>query len=825
MRIDDVWHDVRYALRTLSRARAFSAVIISTLALGMGAAIGVFAVINATLLADLPYPEANRLVMLSTDRGQFFSRPAFRRLKTNPAGLELPAATESQPMVLTSSAMPERLWVQRISIEMTRLLGLTDVNRPILGRLYDTDQTKAEHEVLLTHRAWRNRFGARPGVLGESVTLDGITRQIVGVLGPRVDLFPESEFLLPLNENDGLFAYNATHRTLQIFGRLPDGLAAADMTARLAPFFRSLPASPRGQVEFVQDRVVQGFRTTLLTMWLAALFVLLVCCLNFATLLSTRFWARGSEFALRVRLGATEGRLVRQLVTEGILVSIAGGIAGVLLAWMTRGILVKALTNDAMTAATITFDAWLIAAVAFSCAAIGILFTLKTARQVSATSLSPAGGRPVMPRRRIVSAVHVAAAMVLVGTSAALIQSLARLQTFEVGYDVDDTVTVRVDLPPDTTKDTAAIAEFVGRAQAALAAIPGIERVSATSALPHVTSSGYLVLFQLEQEPPYEITPEPAPLGAPPLPPPPPPPPSAPPSERYAVYHRALSFVTTPGFFQTMGIPVVRGRSFADSDDASAERVAIINEAFARRYFAHTDPLFKRIRRNPRSEWMTVVGVVRDIRRSSMYDQARAEFYRPYEQMTNESSGSAFEGPVNRVALVAKTERSADDVNPAIRSALFSLDRQAIVAEVSTLRAGLDARLEERRNLLRLFVALSSLTLVLAATGVYGVTNYFVRQRLPELGVRAALGATRRQLIWLPMRDSVVVLAMGLPIGLLCSVVTVALVRPFLPDVQPYDWSVLFKAASVLAGCVGIAAYVAARRGALADPVVYMNAG
>jgi hypothetical protein len=503
----------------------------------------------------------------------------------------------------------------------------------------------------------------------------------------------------------------------------------------------------------------------------------------------------------------------------------------VLLAWLAREILVKALTNDAVSSAAVTFDWKVIAAVGLACAGIGVLFTLKTARQVSSASVSPAGGRPALPRRRIISAMQVTAAMMLIGTSAALIQSLARLQSFDVGYDVDDAVTVRFDLPTGSWADIKAIAEFVGRTQEAISAIPGVRRVSATSALPHSTTSNQFAFFQLEHEPSYVLDePEPVPLGSPPLPPPPPPPPppllGEPAEKGWTNFHRALSFATAPGFFQTMGIPVLQGRDFSDSDHASSERVVIINEAFARRYFANENPLSKRLRPNPRGEWMTVVGVVGNVRRSSLDDRVRSEFYRPYRQSVGHASfGYPFLTPVNRVAFVVKTQLSPPEIGRAIRPAVFGIDRNLTIAELSTLRGALDDRLEERRGLLRLFVVLSSLTLVLAASGVYSVTSYFVRQRLPELSVRAALGATRAQLIWLPMRDSFVVLSTGLPIGLLLSIAAAGLLRRILSDVQPYDWTVLFMATAALAGCVVTAAYVSARGGAGADPMVHMNAG
>jgi putative ABC transport system permease protein len=292
------------------------------------------------------------------------------------------------------------------------------------------------------------------------------------------------------------------------------------------------------------------------------------------------------------------------------------------------------------------------------------------------------------------------------------------------------------------------------------------------------------------------------------------------------VYHRTLSFVAAPGFFRTMGIPVLQGRDFGESDNATSEDVVIINAAFARRYFANENPLSRRIRLNPWSSWMTVVGVVGNIRRPSLDDQVRSEFYRPYGQIGEYVTfGYPFLGPINRVAFVVKTPLSPAEIGRAISPAIFAVDRNLTFAELSTLRAALDDGLEERRNLLRLFVALSSLTLVLAAIGVYSVTDYFVRQRLPELSVRAALGATRWQVIWVPMRDSCVVLSIGLPIGLLLSIAAAALLRRILPDVQPYDWTVLFLATAGLAGCVVIAAYAAARRGAGADPIVHMNAG
>jgi len=219
-----------------------------------------------------------------------------------------------------------------------------------------------------------------------------------------------------------------------------------------------------------------------------------------------------------------------------------------------------------------------------------------------------------------------------------------------------------------------------------------------------------------------------------------------------------------------------------------------------------------------------VIGVVGDIRRPSLDGQVRSEFYRPYGQIAEYATfGFPFLGPVNRVTFVVKTQLAPEAIRRAIRPAIFDIDRNLTIAELSTLRSALDDRLEERRGLLRLFVALSLLTLVLAAIGVYSVTGYFVRQRLPELGVRAALGATRWQVIWIPMRDSLVVLSIGLPIGLLLSTAAAGQLRRVLPDVQPYDWTVLFLAMAILAGCVVIAAYGSARRGAGADPIVHMN--
>jgi hypothetical protein len=312
----------------------------------------------------------------------------------------------------------------------------------------------------------------------------------------------------------------------------------------------------------------------------------------------------------------------------------------------------------------------------------------------------------------------------------------------------------------------------------------------------------------------------------PPMPPPPPPPPDAPASERWAHFHRALSFVTSPGFFGAMGVPVLQGRDFTASDNRSAERVVIVNEAFARRYFPDGNPLSKRLRFAPRANWMTVVGVVGNIRRSSLDDNIRSEFYWPYAQISEDGpSGWPFTTPVNRVSFVIKTPLPPSEVRRAMAPVVFGLDRSLAIAELSTLRDSLDSRLEERRGLLRLFVALSSLTLVIAAIGLYGLTSYFVRQRLPELSIRAALGASRRQIVWLPMRDSVIVLSIGLPIGLLLSIGAAGQLQQIVSSVEPYEWRVLFMAMAVLAGCTLIAAYAAARRGARADPNVYMNAG
>ena len=824
----------------MARAPGFCAATVLSLAIGIGATTAVFAVIDKTLLQPLPYPDAERLIVISTSLSRYLSAPAFRRLLEQNRAVEDLWAAEGREYILHSQGLPELVRGHRISIGAVGLLGMAGKLRPQLGRPFGASDfdSDADSVVLITHRAWVNRFGASPEVVGTDVTLDAFPRRIVGVLPEPFDFFPTSEFLLPLRLDEA-DSYDEFLRTLEVFGRLPVGSEPAMAQVKLGAFFSTMRPLQRGRVELVSERMVQGFRLTLLTLWLATLLVLLVCCVNFGSLLAARSVARRRELAVRVALGATRARLIRQLLTEATSISMVAGLCGVLLARSTRDTLVAALTVQSVRPSDVPFD-WLtiVFATALSIA-IGVCFSLHSARRATAARAlsralndndSPVSGHlsgrgHLLSRRWLVGSIQVAITTALLVAGGVLLRNLALAQAADIGYRPDDAVTLAYDLPTDRYPTDARASEFIRQLSASIRHLPGVTAVAATSALPLRTPVMQMSSFTLEREPLHTIgRPEPMPPGWPPAPPPPPPPPGRPAVPPSALSFHALSFNVSPGFFAAMGIPVLQGREFDARDLSSSLPVVVVNEVFAQRYWGATSPLGQRIET---TRWLTVIGVVGNVMRFPQDSHVRSELYRPFEQTVDLRAlvGGIRGERIRRVEFVVRTRVSPDQIARAVAPVVYDIDEKLPLTRVSTLTSEIEAGTAPQRSLLRLFLALSGIALVLTGIGVHGVTSDFVRQRRREMSIRAALGATRQHLLWLAMRDGIAVLAIGLPAGTLLALGGSPRLQQLVQGAVSSDWRVLATVAALLGAVVFSASYAAARRAASADPVTFMKTG
>jgi putative ABC transport system permease protein len=596
-------------------------------------------------------------------------------------------------------------------------------------------------------------------------------------------------------------------------------------------------------VESVRDRLFRGFRPTVKILSVVSLIILLVGCLNFATLLTVRSADRQQELAVRIAMGAGRHRIVRQLVTEALVLSVVGGAAGVLLAYIGRGLLAGNATEGMLELSR--NPEWRVIVFATVLAvSTGVMFSIGPARRATArvdlesalrdTVPSPLSGISPFGFRGnwLVGSIQVAFTMVLLVGAGLLVKSLLRIQSFDPGYDSSHAVTLRFDLPRIRYRTDADVASFVELLTDRIRAVPGVHDAGAASSLPFFL--GALRMRHVLLEGPIHVSgpPEAMPFGWR-VPPPPPPPPGMtdmPPLD----FFFALSCEVDPAFFRTMRIPLIKGRDFTQFDTAASPPVVIINQAMAARYWPDADPVGRRMRLGPLYPWKTIVGVVGNIRRFARDDEIRSEYYEPFAQAgdqrrllarlgTDLASRGLVEAPSSPAMIVVRSRLNARTVANAVAPLVRTIDPSLPIGQVSTLRQALDNAIADRRFILSHVVGFAVLALLLAAVGVYAVTSHVVRRRGHELGIRAALGARGTHLVWLAMQEGVVVAVVGVFVGGLLSIALTPQLRGFLYEVNPWDWRTLSLVAFLLIPAVICASYFPARRAARVDPLTALK--
>jgi ABC-type antimicrobial peptide transport system permease subunit len=733
----------------------------------------------------------------------------------------------------------------RVSAEAVGLLGLNGPLRPAAGRTFLPSEFAGDGEpvIAISHRLWVSRYAASEDTIGRSIMADGKPFRIVGVLSREFDFFPDSDILAPLTFS-GPSAYDEFARTLEVFGSLQANVTSDRAALHLTSATRHFRPAQIAIVESVRERLFRGFGPTVKILSLISLIILIVCCLNFATLLTVRSTGRRQELAVRITLGAARQRLVRQLVTEALVLSFAGGAAGVLLAYLGRGILAGTATEGILSLPS--GPDWRVIAFATLLAiGTGVLFSIGPARRATASvDLESALRNDLhssVPEMRclrwlganwLVGSTQVALTMVLLVGAALLLKSLGRIQAFDPGYDSANAATFRFDLPSVRYRTDADVARFVADLTERIRALPGVDDVAAASSLPFF--AGALGMRMLVVDGPVHISgpPEAMPLGwRVPRPPPPPPGMGA---ASALEFFPALSCEVDPAYFRTMRIPLLRGREFTTFDAASSEPVIIINRAMAIRYWSDADPIGRRIRLGPLFPWKKVVGVVGDIRRFARDDSVRSEYYEPFAQAGDQRRLAATspdlskqlaiqERFVSPVMVVVRSRLGVRAITRAVTPLVRNVDPALPVVQVSTLRDALDNAVADRRFLLGHVVAFAALALLLAAMGVYAVTAHLVRRRARELGIRVALGARSRHLVWLAMRDGMVIAAVGVFFGALISIALTPQLGGFLYEVTPWDSTTFLWVAFILVPAVISASYFPARRAARIDPLVALK--
>ncbi len=749
-------HDLRYALRVLAKSPAFTAVAVLTLALGIGATTGVFTVVHAVLLRPLSYRHPHRLVTI-LHGGSPVSPANFYDLQEQSTSFDQMAAAEAWGADLTGRDQPEHLPGLRVTPELFPLLGID----PILGRVFTSNE---ERGVLLSYRLWQRRFGADPAILQQTLVLNGQPHQVLGVMPADFQFppfwFTRAELWAPLPLAPRRLQRGG--QSLRLFARLKPGVTVAQAQAEMDGIWERLAAqyppnnrNLRANVTPLHENVVGNVRPTLVVLLGAVVLVLLAACANVANLLLARAAARRKEMALRVALGAGRRHLVRQLLTESLLLSLLGAALGLALAsWATRALLAALPEGALPRAQTISLDP---AVLAFT-----LLLSVFTTLLFGLLPLSPRS-----PRLPLAVTSQLALACILLIAAGLLIRSFLHLQSRDPGFNPRHVLSMVVSSPGVSDR-----AVFYQELLHRVRSLPGVESAGAINHLPlagdmwslSVLSEGYV-------------------SDAPPV----------------AVYR-----VTLPGYFQTMGLPLVAGRDFTDHDAASSPRVVIVNETFARRFWPNQTALGKRIRRGD-AGWLTITGVARDARQSEWIAPTLPEFYVPYLQEPSSYLTLVVRGPVSGLTAALQNE-------------VWSLDRNLTIAQVSTMDQIITAQTWRARFSMNLMAAFAAVALALAAGGIYGVVSYAVVRRTREIGIRMALGARPADVRALLLRHTSRFLLAGIALGLAGAWGATRLLSTLLYGVRPTDPATFLTVPLLLTAVGLLAAWLPARRGARTDP-------
>ena len=799
--------DLRYAARLLAARPAFTAVAVLTLALGIGANTAIFSVVNALLLAPLPFANPDRLVMLwESDAGNpasmnIVSAPNWEDWRRQSTTLERFAIWEFTSFNLSGGGEAEQVPGMRVSASAFDLLGVP----PQLGRTFTAAEDAPGHRVVvIAHALWVRRFAGRPEAVGSNVTLNGEPHQVVGVMPPSFRFMGRQLVWVPIQFTAQDRSRNA--HSFRAAARLKDGVSLEAASAELAAIARRTveaqsddnrnhwaSATPMAALG------VEPLRPTLLALVGAVAFVLLIACVNVANLMLAQAAVRRREFAIRAALGAAGARLASQLLAEGLLLAAAGGAAGLLLAWLGTTLLAESLPpairfapfRDAQAIAP---DVRVLLFTSASAIFTGLLFSLAPMLEMTrlrpGSTLKAAGDRGGTSRlrnlRHALVALEVALAIVVLFGAGLMVKSMGRLVSVDPGLDPHGVLLMDVTLPQADTYGPPQRGTFCADLERELAALPGVRSIGAISHLPlSGANAGRGVTI--------EGRPVPAP------------------DQGVSASYR----LTCPGYFETLGIALVRGRDFDHRDARNAPGVVIINEEMARQHFEGTDPVGQRLKLG-RSEspnpWLTIVGVARDVRHFGLDNPVRREIFRPYSQAA---------WPSMTVALKSQTEPMG--LATAARMALARIDPDGPVSGIRTMEAVVAESMGGRRFPMQLLALFSAVALALAAIGVYGVVSYLVSQRTREMGIRMALGARRRQLVQLVVTGSMLPVAIGIMAGIAAAIPAARLIAALLYAVTPSDPAVLGVIVGVLGLTAVLASWIPARRAASVDPLVALR--
>jgi predicted permease len=812
--------DIRFALRVFRKSPVFTAVVVLTLALGIGANTAIFSIMNAVLLRSLPFRDPNALQKVTFNnpgvglRNVPFSVPEFEDLQARAGVFENVSVVWPVSVNLTGAKEPQRLELMVVSPNYFSMLGAT----PQIGRLFGSQDFALGFATaaVISDGLWRRSFGADPSILGHNLRLDNDLYTIVGVLPP--DFRHPGKTVAKDVEVWATAGYSADPfpapaRNLRFLpgaiARLKPGITLRQAQARLdimsgqlrQEFSSDYPSSAKWSVaiEPLQQSLVGDVRPMMLVLMGTVILIILIASVNIANLLLARASARQQEIALRLTLGASRPRMVRQLLTETLMLSLMGGFAGIATATLGLGPMLRFLPHGIPRLSEVRMD-WVVLLFALSISVLtGILFGLAPALQSTRPDVFAAvregarGSGYSTGTNRLRSALIVselALAVVLMIGAGLLLRSFAGLLESNPGFNPSRVVAASIWLPvpndpkADPYAGTAPQAAFVRETLRRVRAIPGVDLAGMTSALP-ASGQTFNVPLSVEDRP-----------------------------VESSQGLRAEAILVSPGYFEVMRTPLVRGRLFTENDEAGKEEVAIIDEATARNYWGNRDPLGRRLRfgQNSKQPWLSIVGIVKDVKHDGLDVDGVPHIYAPMYQR----QGRVF-------SIVVRTSLPASLLEPQIRHEVQSVDPGLPLFNVRSMREVMDDSLAPRRFSSTLVGGFAAVALLLASIGIYGLLVYMVGQKSHEIGVRIALGAQPCDILWLILRRGMVLSGAGILAGLFLAAISAPMIASMLYGVRPIDPRVFLSVPIVFLVVALLASFIPARRALRVDPIVALR--
>jgi putative ABC transport system permease protein len=795
----DLLRDMRYAVRQLMKAPGFAVVAVLTLALGVGATSAIFSVVNGVLLQPLPYPDPDALVRVHEvvpQYGRFSVSPAnFLDWRKQNSVFERIAAYSPGTGTLAGTEGPERVLNAAVSWDTFELLKVN----PVLGRGFTEEegQPGEANVIVLSHGAWQRRFGGDPGVLGRTVNLSGAPASIIGVM-PASFYFPtrDAEFWVPLTISPANPPRGA--HFLGVLARMKPEVstdqAEAEMKTiaeRLAVQYPASNANESAEVVLLYEQIVGGIRPALMTLFAAVGVVVLIACANVANLLLVRASVREKEIAIRAAIGAGRRRLVLQMLAESLVLSLAGGALGLLLAYLAIPSIQTLSAGSIPRVLDVTIDTRVLAFVFIISVAVGVVFGLAPAWFVTRTTLgevlkeggrssSSTGGRWL---RNGLLILEVALSIVLLVGATLLLRSFAKLTSVDPGFRPEGVLTFRVALPQASYPQPHNRVAFYDNLLTKLEALPQVTTAGMVQTFP--MRGGYTLSFAIQGRPPSK------------------------PGEGPSANHR----VASPGYFGTLGIPLLRGRLFTDRDSEKAPMVAIIDESFATRHFPNEDPIGRGLDiGNGTDGFYEIVGVVGNVHHDGLDADPSPTMYVPYRQDIFSS-----------MWLVARTNGDPAQLTSTVRQTVREIDPGLPAFSISPLASVISDSVAQRRFSMLLLGLFALIAVFLAAVGLYGVVAYTVSQRTQEIGVRMAIGAGRSDVLKMVVGGGMKLALFGVAIGIAGALAVARVVAAMLFEVTPFDPTSYLATAAILLAVAALACYVPARRAMRVDPIVALR--